>query len=1019
MVAKKTLAFLLSASLVLGMCPLPRVAYATETIAGEGQLDSLVLVNDDAESTEADTEEGISLEVPVDDVTQIEEVTDDISVDDDAVQVLDESEAPLSTQSDDDSTPEGEFVSPEPTVWQQSDAALPSKFDLRDRGVVTPVKSQDPWGDCWAHAAIAAAETSILTAMGSTYAKTGLDLSERHLAWYVTSLVPETVSKSQAGEGLIMYNTAAGANHVFDFGGREQCAATLFAQGIGPMPESEYPNRGANGTLASADLAANKEAYIQQRIQAYKDTYWYYNDTQLRTIAESEYSQYVRRYQQYDAYSPLDDWSITESDEPGSGRLKGSAYTLTDNNVFNYWASLNDDGVLDPEFHFHKQPLYATTSSALWQDSIDQLKTEIYEGRGIAVGVTISNTYLNTDTWSQYDPTRKNAASHEVCIVGWDDDYDASNFTETPPGNGAWIVKNSWGSETDAVAGGLTASDGTTKDAHGGDWGIEDENGKHTGYFYLSYYDGTIVVPESFSFSIEPNNDQRDALQLDFLPASVAEFFHVDENPTWEANVFTLEKDMRIDEVAARIRLTNKAPFQGFTCKFDLYKLRDGATKPDDGKLVSTVTRTFQMEGYHRTALDAPVYLKAGDRLGIVVQQTHIADDGVTLYGFEAQECDGYRTLHSDPVYGTAIVNEGESFYNIQGITDKDESSNDGWLDVMAPLTQEMLLHFKPDLANSPNLLDYYITNYVGKPMQDFFNIDNFGIKAFGEQASLKHVSAVAPTCDKAGSVEYWRDSKTGVTYADENGTKVLKSTTKAALGHKWGKATYKWSKSNSTCTATRTCTRNKAHKQTAKAKVTSKVTKSPTAAKAGVRTYTATFSASWAKKQTKTAAFSSLGIPVVLARAHVQNKGWTPYIASGKVVGSTGKSRRMKAFRIKIDNAKVSGGIEYRGHVQGIGWEKTWSRDGKMSGAQGKAKRVEAVQIRLYGQMAKTYDVYYRVHSQNYGWMGWAKNGAKAGTSGKSLRAEAMQIVLVAKGAKAPANTYKGVKRTYAKAFV
>ena len=61
-----------------------------------------------------------------------------------------------------------------PTFLQQSDgksltaaSEFPSEFDLRDLSRVTPVKVQDPWGTCWAFAATAAAETSILSKMGS------------------------------------------------------------------------------------------------------------------------------------------------------------------------------------------------------------------------------------------------------------------------------------------------------------------------------------------------------------------------------------------------------------------------------------------------------------------------------------------------------------------------------------------------------------------------------------------------------------------------------------------------------------------------------------------------------------------------------------------------------------------------------------------------------------------------------------------------------------------------------------
>ena len=62
--------------------------------------------------------------------------------------------------------------------------------------------------------------------------------------------------------------------------------------------------------------------------------------------------------------------------------------------------------------------------------------------------------------------------------------------------------------------------------------------------------------------------------------------------------------------------------------------------------------------------------------------------------------------------------------------------------------------------------------------------------------------------------------------------------------------------------------------------------------------------------------------------------------------------------------------------------------------------------QIELTGKVAEQYDIYYRVHAQNFGWMGWAKNGEQAGTQGYSYRLEAIEIRVVKKGAKAPGTT-------------
>lgn len=56
--------------------------------------------------------------------------------------------------------------------------------------------------------------------------------------------------------------------------------------------------------------------------------------------------------------------------------------------------------------------------------------------------------------------------NHYVTLVGWDDNFSKNKFSKTAPGNGAWICKNSWGT----------------------DWG-------DGGYFYLSYYDKSLQVP--------------------------------------------------------------------------------------------------------------------------------------------------------------------------------------------------------------------------------------------------------------------------------------------------------------------------------------------------------------------------------------------------------------------------------------------------------------------------------------------------------------------------------------------
>ena len=71
--------------------------------------------------------------------------------------------------------------------------------------------------------------------------------------------------------------------------------------------------------------------------------------------------------------------------------------------------------------------------------------------------------YYNPKTCAQYVDVPE-TANHEVSIVGWDDNFPKEKFLITPPGNGAWIIKNSYGA----------------------DWG-------DNGYLYVSYYDKSLL----------------------------------------------------------------------------------------------------------------------------------------------------------------------------------------------------------------------------------------------------------------------------------------------------------------------------------------------------------------------------------------------------------------------------------------------------------------------------------------------------------------------------------------------
>ena len=109
-------------------------------------------------------------------------------------------------------------------------------------------------------------------------------------------------------------------------------------------------------------------------------------------------------------------------------------------------------------------------------ESRDVLKKAIMDYGSIELGYYVNNTYYNKNTNSYYNPT-PHLISHIVTVVGWDDSYSKNNFLITPPGDGAWIIKNSWGT-----------------------------NFGDKGYLYISYYDKGFFLDDNPAIGIILND---------------------------------------------------------------------------------------------------------------------------------------------------------------------------------------------------------------------------------------------------------------------------------------------------------------------------------------------------------------------------------------------------------------------------------------------------------------------------------------------------------------------------------
>ncbi len=139
----------------------------------------------------------------------------------------------------------------------------------------------------------------------------------------------------------------------------------------------------------------------------------------------------------------------------------------------------------------------------------DAIKQAILNYGAVVTGMYYDNYYLATN--GAYYYRASTYANHAVTIVGWDDNYSKDNFLTTPPGDGAWIVKNSWGES----------------------WG-------DNGYFYMSYYDG--VGAQAGTPNYLYTYILNDSIKLDknyqYDISGITDYFITGKDVIWYQNVF-------------------------------------------------------------------------------------------------------------------------------------------------------------------------------------------------------------------------------------------------------------------------------------------------------------------------------------------------------------------------------------------------------------------------------------------------------------------------------------------------
>ena len=236
---------------------------------------------------------------------------------------------------------------------------------------------------------------------------------------------------------------------------------------------------------------------------------------------------------------------------------------------------------LTPRKHVQEVDWIPVRGSALDNDN---LKTAVMDYGAVDVsmgwfGASSGSSYYNATTNSYYYDG-SGGTNHEVLVVGWDDDYAAANFATTPAGNGAFIVKNSWGTG----------------------WG-------NSGYFYVSYYDsmfGRYTNPSAVFDNAESTGNYAGIYQYD--PLGYVTDVGYGGNTGWFANVFTAETTASLSAVGFYTAVPGSS-----------YEVYTGASLAT--KTLST-SGTIAYMGYHTVTLPSPVAVTNGQPFVVAVKMT-------------------------------------------------------------------------------------------------------------------------------------------------------------------------------------------------------------------------------------------------------------------------------------------------------------------------------------------------------------------------------------------------------------
>lgn len=293
--------------------------------------------------------------------------------------------------------------------------------------------------------------------------------------------------------------------------------------------------------------------------------------------------------------------------------------------------------VPDPSLAYAADSYHLANSRLLGFDKPDLIKRMLMECGAASFGYFSDEAYYRGDTFAYYcgDETK---STHSVSMIGWDDHFSQDNFAAAPPGDGAWLAKNNWGTA------------------------FGDE-----GCFWISYYDTSL--DNAVFYDVVPSNDYDHNYQYDggILPTSMPmpAVAGDAEITVSAANVFVSEGWERLSAVSF-FTFNENVSYTVFVSTGDMGV---GST------LRRMQSGTTEFSGYHTVVLEDDLLLRPGQVFSVAVMLS-APSDTVDFFGNAGLSLPLDLMDRAEGIFSYSASRAGESYLY--------DAADSAWVDIGA-----------------------------------------------------------------------------------------------------------------------------------------------------------------------------------------------------------------------------------------------------------------------------------------------------------------------------------------------